>query len=202
MAIVLEEVEPFEGSHILSILNAYRPSGLAAVDDLLSRLLSHALQPLLNYIHRWTYSGELLDPSGEFFIAENKKVYESEDWQERFKLVGEKVPNILDSDCARMIFSTGRALHFLVNRCKVLYQVRTPFLEGPIESGSLLGGPFRTWLEKVHGEVSRALVDTLFGQFHLRYHLQSLKNFFLAGKGDFIQHLYDTLREKLSQKKH
>jgi hypothetical protein len=41
----------------------------------------------------------------------------------------------------------------------------------------------------------------LFGQFHLKHHLQSIKSFFLAGKGDFIQHLYDTLKEKLSLKK-
>ena len=29
-----------------------------------------------------------------------------------------------------------------------------------------------------------------------------MKNFFLCGKGDFIQHLYDSLREKLSHKKY
>ena len=45
------------------------------------------------------------------------------------------------------------------------------------------------------------LVDTLFGQFNLKYHLQSMKNFFLVGKGDFIQTLYDFLKDKLSQKK-
>lgn len=28
-----------------------------------------------------------------------------------------------------MIFSTGKAIHFLLNRCKVLYQVKTPFLD-------------------------------------------------------------------------
>ena len=101
---MLDAVEPYEGSHILSIINAYRPNGMAAVDGLISRLLSHSLQPLLNYIHRWTYFGELLDPSNEFFIAENRKVYESEEWQERFKLVAENVPSVLDSECAKMIW--------------------------------------------------------------------------------------------------
>lgn len=103
-----------------------------------------------------------------------------------------------------MIFSTGKAIHFLLNRCKVLYQVKTPFLETNTladNANSLLTGPFRTWLETVHGEVSRALVETLFGQFHLRHHLLSIKNFFLAGKGDFIQHLYDNLKDLLSVKK-
>jgi hypothetical protein len=118
-------------------------------------------------------------------------------------VVAEKVPSVLDSECARMIFSTGKAIHFLLNRCKVLYQVRTPFLDlSHLEDpAALLAGPFRSWLTELHAEVSRALVQTLFGQFHLKHHLQSIKNFFLAGKGDFIQQLYDTLREKLSQKK-
>ena len=50
--------------------------------------------------------------------------------------------------------------------------------------------------------MSQVLVDVLNERFHLKYHLLSMKNFFLCGKGDFIQHLYDSLREKLSQKKH
>jgi len=100
-----------------------------------------------------------------------------------------------------MIFSTGKAIHFLLNRCKVLYQVKTPFLDLSTlaDPAELLAGPFRSWLSQLHGEVSRALVHTLFSQFHLQHHLQSIKHFFLAGEGDFIQQLYDTLREKLSQ---
>ncbi len=46
------------------------------------------------------------------------------------------------------------------------------------------------------------LIDVLMNQFHLKYHMKSMKDFFLCGKGDFIQHLYDSLKEKLSQKKH
>lgn len=53
----------------------------------------------------------------------------------------------------------------------------------------------------MHSEVNKVLVETLFGQFNLKYHLQSMKNFFLLGKGDFIQTLYDFLKDKLSQKK-
>jgi hypothetical protein len=62
LAIILEAVEPFDGSHIISIVNSYRPNGLTAVNGLINRILSYILQPLLNYIHRWTYRGELLDP--------------------------------------------------------------------------------------------------------------------------------------------
>ena len=61
LAIILENVEPFDGCQIISIVNAYRPSALTSVNGLVNRILSYILQPLLNYIHNWCYMGELLD---------------------------------------------------------------------------------------------------------------------------------------------
>jgi hypothetical protein len=85
--VVVEAVGPFEGAHIISIVNSFRPNGLAPIQNLLDRLLGFLIQPLLNYIHSWVYLGELLDSRGEFFIAENKRVSDSEEWTERFQLV-------------------------------------------------------------------------------------------------------------------
>ena len=65
---------------MISIVNSFRPHGIAPISDLLDRLLGFLIQPLLNYIHSWVYLGDLLDSKGEFFIAENKRVSESEEW--------------------------------------------------------------------------------------------------------------------------
>jgi hypothetical protein len=73
-------VEPFDGSHIISIVNNYRPNGLHNIHNLLGRILSQLLQPLLHYIYNWVYMGELLDHTNEFFISENKKASDSEEW--------------------------------------------------------------------------------------------------------------------------
>ena len=64
LAVVLEAVGPFEGAHIISIVNSFRPNGQEPVQALLDRLLSFLIQPLLNYIHSWVYLGELLDSKG------------------------------------------------------------------------------------------------------------------------------------------
>lgn len=205
LAIVLEAVTPFDGCHIISIVNSYRPNGLQTIQQLLNRLLSHLLQPLLHYVHNWVYMGELLDSSGEFFILENRKVSESEEWNDRFRLIAENIPNILSRETARMIFITGKTIYFLRNRCKIIYNVKIPFLDtkGLIGEGQGLNLPALTaWLTAVHEEVNQALVDVLLTQFNLKAHLQSMKNFFLLGKGDFIQNLYDSLKDKLSSKKH
>lgn len=64
LAVVVEAVGPFEGANIISIVNSFRPSGIAPVQALLDRLLGFLIQPLLNYIHNWVYMGELLDSKG------------------------------------------------------------------------------------------------------------------------------------------
>lgn len=42
----------------------------------------------------------------------------------------------------------------------------------------------------------------MFNKFDLKRHFQAIKMFYLAGKGDFIQTLIDSLREQLSKPKH
>jgi hypothetical protein len=64
LAIILETIGPFEGVHIISIVNSFRPNGLAPIQALLDRILGFLIQPLLNYIHNWVYLGELLDSRG------------------------------------------------------------------------------------------------------------------------------------------
>jgi len=108
-----------------------------------------------------------------------------------------------------MIFITGKTIYFLRNHCKTVYDVVTPFIDtknimnSSIEGlTTLISSSFNAWLNAVHSEVNSVLVNVLINQFFLKYHLQSIKYFFLLGKGDFIQQLYDSLREKLSLKKH
>ncbi len=96
LAIILEAAEPFDGCHIISIVNSYRPNGLASVDSLINRLLSFIIRPLLNYINNWIYRGELHDSRLEYFISENKKVYQGDEWIHRFKIIPENIPSVLD----------------------------------------------------------------------------------------------------------
>lgn len=111
----------------------------------------------------------------------------------------ENVPTVISPESARKIFIAGKSIYFLRNRCKVVYSIKATLPEG---KNRQLGQVFEEWLEETHREAGSALVEVLKGQFHLKYHLLSMKHFFLCGKGDFIQHLYDNLREKLNREKH
>lgn len=57
LAIIVEAVGYYEGVHIISIVNSFRPKGIASVQALLSRLICFLTQPLLNYIQNWVYLG-------------------------------------------------------------------------------------------------------------------------------------------------
>ena len=96
LAIILEAVQPYNGCEIISIVNSYRPNGSDAVNSLINRILCIIIQPLLRYIYNWMYMGVLHDPHKEFFITENEDVPECEEWQKRFTLIREMIPNLLN----------------------------------------------------------------------------------------------------------
>ena len=61
IAVVVEAIGPFEGAHLISMVNSFRPNGMLAVQLILDKLLGFLIQPLFSYIHKWVYHGELLD---------------------------------------------------------------------------------------------------------------------------------------------
>ena len=66
------------------------------------------------------------------------------------------------------------------------------------ESTSILSLEFKSWLSEVSKKSNSYLVNVLFQQFNLQDHLGAIKMFFLTGKGDFIQSLMESNKEKLS----
>lgn len=166
------------------------------------------IKPLLHFIHNWVYKGQLTDDQKEFFVEERPKVTEPLEWFEKFRLVEANIPNILDRESAQMIFNAGnfinklgKTIYFLKNRCRCNYSIPIPFIdhekilnEDICESSNILSTEFKKWLTAVYEDLSQTLVSELKNQFLLKFHLESMKLFFLMGKGDFIQHLVDTLK--------
>ena len=116
---------------------------------------------------------------------------------------------MLDLASARRIFIVGKSIFFLRNRCKIIYEVKTPFIDtktilevGQKNTNLLVSTAFTEWLNSIHSEVSQILVETLYKKFHLKEHLTSMKYFFLLGKMDFINSLVDSLGPVLSRKKY
>jgi len=99
------------------------------------------------------------------------------------------------------IFNEGKTIYFLKNRCKCNYSIPIPFIDPQkilsydiYESSNILSPDFKKWLTSVYENLSSTLVNELKKQYNLKYHLNSMKCFYLMGKGDFVQHLVDTLK--------
>lgn len=98
------------------------------------------------------------------------------------------------------IFNAGKTIYFLKNHCKIDYNLDVPFFDVKTalsdklyESTSILSANFKSWIEKVSKISSNYLVEVMFNKFDLKKHFNAIKMFYLAGKGDFIQALIDSL---------
>lgn len=112
------------------------------------------------------------------------------------------IPNLIDYDSAVKIFNAGKAIYFLKKHCKIDYQLEIPFFDVKTalsdklyESTSILSPNFKSWLTNVSITLSNYLVEVLFNKFDLKKHFYAIKMFYLAGKGDFIQALIDSLKD-------
>ena len=143
---------PYRGCKIISILNSYRPQGNDQRNDLLKRLLGHTVQPLLKFIYSWIYKGELNDPHGEFFIFDDPAVPMARLWQDKYKMVWDMIPNLIDEQTALTIFNTGKTINFLKKCCNHDYQVELPFVDPkslirPGDSNTTFPEEFKHWLQ-------------------------------------------------------
>lgn len=109
---------------------------------------------------------------------------------------------MIDYDSAVKIFDAGKTIYFLKNHCKIDYQLDVPFFDVKTalsdklyESTSILSPSFKSWLFNVSKTVNSFLVEILFNKFDLKRHFHAIKMFYLAGKGDFIQALIDSLKD-------
>ena len=94
----------------------------------------------------------------------------------------------------------GKTISFLKNRCRCNYSIPIPFIDHEkilcqdiYESSNILSVEFKRWLTTVYENLSSTLVNEMKHQYNLASHLNSMKCFYLMGKGDFVQHLVDTL---------
>lgn len=115
----------------------------------------------------------------------------------------------MDYESAVQIFNAGKTIYFLKNHCKIDYVLEVPFFDVKTaisdklyESTTILSASFKSWLFSVFTTSSNYLVEVMLKKFDLKRHFYAMKMFYLAGKGDFIQALIDSLKDELSKPKH
>ncbi|KXS18383.1 hypothetical protein M427DRAFT_67808 [Gonapodya prolifera JEL478] len=198
MAEVVDAGHGLHGGALVSKINEFRDHGDPAVASFIEDLLKRATYPLLTCLHNWLYRGELIDPHGEFFVAEREGKDREKWWRKRYALKKQMLPGFVGEDVAEKILVTGKSIKFI------------SFAGGDAEYGS--GGRsvpgFDEWfsnppllrnnVESAYRDTSKRLLDMLHERFDLPGHFKALKKYMLLAQGDFVQALMDALNHILS----
>ena len=91
--------------------------GDSVMSSLLRSLAGRAAEPWFDMLFRWTTTGELYDPHGEFVIAEDASVGDESLWHGRYVLVEDRVPlGVVSMELARACLAVGKGINF-IRRC-------------------------------------------------------------------------------------
>jgi hypothetical protein len=87
-----------------------------------------------------------------------------------------------------LFYRVGKTIQFLKDKCSCNFSPSIAFINPTqiinsniCESLNILSAEFKKWLRSVYAELSQKLVGVLTQDFSLKYHLQSMKHFFLMG---------------------
>ena len=100
-------------------VDKYCKQGDPQIQLLFGRIMKHILGPMLHFIKKWIYNGELNDPCDEFFVKENLKITPDHFWKQRYYLDIPLIPSFMDEALAEDILLAGKSVNFLIRQCGV-----------------------------------------------------------------------------------
>jgi gamma-tubulin complex component 3 len=201
--IICDVCRPLKGGQILSTLFSYTMHGCPEIQHLVNRLLTKSLAPFMNFLRNWVYSGELVDPLGEFFIEMSKKTVVDKIWTDKYRLNIEMVPNFISRSTAEQILIAGKSKTFLRKyKTGQQWNLSAEFIkvENLVSFRFMEGLKFRAlenWVAAVSRECNAKLKEVLIKEYEFFEHCRMIKNFLLLGKGDFINSLLEAMQETL-----
>ena len=118
LAVLTESCKKLTGGKLLSSLYSYSTHGSPQIQDLVQRILRKTLGPFMNFLKMWIYTGELVDPMGEFFIHLNSDVLDDDKfWYEKYSLAVDMIPSFIEYELAEKILVIGKTKTFLRKFC-------------------------------------------------------------------------------------
>ncbi|XP_048855190.1 gamma-tubulin complex component 3 isoform X2 [Brienomyrus brachyistius] len=207
LAALVDYCQGRKGGELTSAVHAYGKTGDPYMRALVQHVLALVSHPILSFLYRWIYDGELEDTYHEFFVASDPTVKTDRLWHDKYTLRKSMIPSFVTMDQARKVLLIGKSINFLHQVC----HDRTP--PGKITPGSKgtdsprdaaelftdLEGAFQGKIDAAYFETSKYLLDILNKKYSLLEHLQAMRRYLLLGQGDFIRHLMDLLKPELAR---
>jgi gamma-tubulin complex component 4 len=208
---------PLHGGQILQQLHRRARTGVPAAQAALQRVHFHVHRVLYHQISSWVSSGVLTDPCSEFFIEQTSPVLATAgsgpDRNAQFALRMAMLPTAyLPVALAKKILFIGKAVYVLQNTAAAKKAVPAPAASEDSSSRTLSVSlshadsvafakvvvqlrdepvfdllRVNVAMERMRVCVTRHLWELVVVQGDLRAHLQTLRDYFLVGKGEFFQ---------------
>ncbi|KAG8521147.1 Gamma-tubulin complex component 3 [Galemys pyrenaicus] len=193
-----------KGGELASAVHAYSKTGDPCMRSLVQHILSLVSHPVLSFLYRWIYDGELEDAHHEFFVASDPTVKADRLWHDKYSLRQCMVPSFITAEQSRKVLLIGKSINFLHQVCHdqtpaARTAAATP-ADPPQDAADLLTdleNAFQGKIDAAYFETSKRLLDVLNRRYSLLDHMQAMRRYLLLGQGDFIRHLMDLLKPEL-----
>ncbi|XP_056443702.1 gamma-tubulin complex component 3 [Gadus macrocephalus] len=207
LAALVDFCQGRKGGELASAVHAYGKTGDPQMRALVQHILSLVSHPILNFLYRWIYDGELEDTYHEFFVASDPNVKTDRLWHDKYSLRKSMIPSFITMDQSHKVLLIGKSINFLHQVC----HDRTPpgkitpaskSADTPSDAAELLWdleGAFQGKIDAAYFDTSRYLLNVLNRDYLLLDHLQAMRRYLLLGQGDFIRHLMDLLKPELAR---
>ncbi|KAK2491759.1 hypothetical protein MC885_000241 [Smutsia gigantea] len=207
LAALVDHCQGRKGGELASAVHAYTKTGDPYVRSLVKHILSLVSHPVLSFLYRWIYDGELEDTYHEFFVASDPTVKTDRLWHDKYTLRKSMIPSFITMDQSRKVLLIGKSINFLHQVChdqtpttKMIAVTKSA--ESPQDAADLftdLENAFQGKIDAAYFETSKYLLDVLNKKYSLLDHMQAMRRYLLLGQGDFIRHLMDLLKATNAQ---
>ncbi|XP_032774639.1 gamma-tubulin complex component 3 isoform X2 [Rattus rattus] len=205
LAALVDHCQGRKGGELASAVHAYTKTGDPYMKSLVQHILSLVSHPVLSFLYRWIYDGELEDTYHEFFVASDPTVKTDRLWHDKYTLRKSMIPSFITMDQSRKVLLIGKSINFLHQVChdqtpttKMIAVTKSA--ESPRDAADLftdLENAFQGKIDAAYFETSKYLLDVLNRKYSLLEHMQAMRRYLLLGQGDFIRHLMDLLKSLL-----
>ncbi|KAL1773006.1 gamma-tubulin complex component 3 [Sigmodon hispidus] len=205
LAALVDHCQGRKGGELASAVHAYTKTGDPYMKSLVQHILSLVSHPVLSFLYRWIYDGELEDTYHEFFVASDPTVKTDRLWHDKYTLRKSMIPSFITMDQSRKVLLIGKSINFLHQVCHDQTPTTkmiavTQSAESPRDAADLftdLENAFQGKIDAAYFETSKYLLDVLNKKYSLLEHMQAMRRYLLLGQGDFIRHLMDLLKPEL-----
>uniref|UniRef100_A0A8B9ZW71 Gamma-tubulin complex component n=1 Tax=Anas zonorhyncha TaxID=75864 RepID=A0A8B9ZW71_9AVES len=117
LAALVDHCQGRKGGELASAVHAYTKTGDPYMRSLVQHILGLVSHPVLNFLYRWIYDGELEDTYHEFFVASDPTVKTDRLWHDKYTLRKSMIPSFITMEQSKKVLLIGKSINFLHQVC-------------------------------------------------------------------------------------